>query len=82
MQTSSRAAGRRHGVTGGSALPSVPHSATGHREGVFAVRCGNHFMVATLMKSFRPDGVHGIQVATHVQVHHAEGVCRIFRSQK
>jgi hypothetical protein len=59
-----------------------PHSAIGRGEGVFAVRCGNHFLVATLTQSFRPDGVHGIQVATHVQVHHVESVRRISKNKK
>jgi hypothetical protein len=31
---------------------------------------------------FRPDGVHGIQVATHVQDQCAEGVHLILRGQK
>jgi hypothetical protein len=70
------------GSSAGARCLASPHSATGRREGVFAVRCGNHFLVATLMQSFRPDGVHGIQVATAVEVHHTEGVHRIFRSQK
>jgi len=30
----------------------------------------------------RSDGLHGIQVATHVLVHQAEGARRIFRSKK
>jgi hypothetical protein len=60
--------GEGMGSPAGAHCLALPHSATGHREGVFAVRCGNHFRVATLMQSFHPDGVHGIQVAVHVQV--------------
>jgi hypothetical protein len=44
------------------------HSATSRREGASAGRCCDHFQVAIHMNPFRPDGVHGIQEAVHVQV--------------
>jgi hypothetical protein len=76
----------------GKALPSLssarahwlapPHSVIDRHEGASAGHCCDPFQVAIHVLPFRPDGVHGIQVAAHVQVHCAEGVCLILRGQK
>jgi hypothetical protein len=44
------------------------HSAIGRHEGALAGHSCDQLQVAIHVLSFRPDGVHGIQVATHVQV--------------
>jgi hypothetical protein len=59
-----------------------PHSATGRHEGASAGYCYDLFHVSVYVLSFRPDGVHGIQVAAHVQVQCAEGVRLILWGQK
>jgi hypothetical protein len=45
-----------------------PHSATGRHEGASAGYCYDLFQVPVHVLPFRLDGVHGIQVAAHVQV--------------
>jgi hypothetical protein len=64
-------------ATVGKALPSSsarahclapPHSATDRHEGASAGYCCDLFQVPVHVLPFRPDGVHGIQVAAHVQV--------------
>lgn len=75
----------------GKALPSSsarahylapPHSATGRHEGASAGYCCDLFQVPVHVLPFRPDGVHGIQVAAHVQVQCAEGVHLILWGKK
>jgi hypothetical protein len=70
-------------VAVGKALPlssarahylAPPHSATGRHEGASTGYCCDLFHVPVHVPPFRPDGVHGIQVAAHVQVQCAEGV--------
>jgi hypothetical protein len=75
----------------GNALPSSstrahylapPHSATGRHESASAGYCCDLFQVPVHVLPFRLDGVHGIQVAAHVQVQCAEGVRLILWGQK
>jgi hypothetical protein len=75
----------------GKALPSSsarahylapPHSTTGCHEGAYAGYCCDLLQVPVHVLPFRPDGVHGIQVAAHVQVQCAEGVRLILWGQK
>jgi hypothetical protein len=75
----------------GKALPSSsarahylapPHSTTGRHEGAYAGYCCDLLQVPVHVLPFRPDGVHGIQVAAHVQVQCAEGVRLILWGQK
>jgi hypothetical protein len=78
-------------ATVGKALPSSstrvhclapPHSATARHEGASAGYCCDLFQVPVHVLPFRPDGVHGIQVAAHVQVQCAEGARLILWGQK
>jgi hypothetical protein len=57
------------------------HSATGRRESASTGRCCDHFQVAIHMHPFRPDSVHGIQVAVCVQAQCGDGVHLLSRSQ-
>jgi hypothetical protein len=75
----------------GKALPSSsarahylapPHSATGRHEGASAGYCCDLLQVPVHVLLFRPDGVHEIQVAAHVQVQYAEGVRLILWGKK
>jgi hypothetical protein len=59
-----------------------PHSATGRHEGAFAGYCCDLFQVLVHVLPFRPDGVHGIQMAAHVQVQCAKGVRLILWGKK
>jgi hypothetical protein len=59
-----------------------PHSATGRHEGASAGYCCNLFQVPVHVLLFRTDGIHGIQVAAHVQVQCAEGVHLILWGKK
>jgi hypothetical protein len=59
-----------------------PHSATGCHEGASAGYCCDLFQVPIHVLPFHPDGVHGIQVAAHVQVQCTEGVRLISWGQK
>jgi hypothetical protein len=59
-----------------------PHSATGRHEGAFAGYCCDLFQVPVHVLPFRQDGVHGIQVAAHVQVQCTEGVRLILWGQR
>jgi len=54
----------------------------GRHEGTSAGRCCGQFLMVVHVLPFCPDGAHGIQVASHIHVHHAEGARRIFRSHK
>jgi hypothetical protein len=71
-----------HLVIGRAHYLAPPHSATGHHEGASVGYCCDLFQVPVHVLSFRPDGVHGIQVAAHVQVQCAEGVRLIVWGQK
>jgi hypothetical protein len=75
----------------GKALPSSstrahylapPHYATGRHEGASAGYCCDLLQVLVHVLPFRLDGVHGIQVAAHVQVQCAEGVRLILWGKK
>jgi hypothetical protein len=69
--------GGREGTPSSSARAhylAPPHSATGRHEGASAGYCCDLFQVPVHVLPFRPDGVHGIQVAAQVQVQCAEGV--------
>jgi hypothetical protein len=59
-----------------------PDSATDRHEGASAGYCCDLFQVLVHVLPFRLDGVHGIQVAAHVQVQCVEGVCLILWGQK
>ena len=54
----------------------------GRHEGASAGRCCSQFFMVVHVLPFCLDGTHGIQVAAHVHVHHAEGARRSFRSHK
>jgi hypothetical protein len=75
----------------GKALPSLsarahclapPHSSTDRHEGASAGYCCDLFQVPVHVLTFRPDGVHGIQVVTHVQVQCVEGIRYLMGSKK
>jgi hypothetical protein len=58
------------------------HSAIGRHKDTSAGHCCDLLQVAIHMLPFCPDGIHGIQVAAHVQVQYAEGVRLILWGQK
>jgi hypothetical protein len=70
------------GSSAGAHCLAPPHSATSRREGAFASRRCDHFLVATHKHPFRTDGVHGFQVARHVLVQRVDGVHLMFKNQK
>jgi hypothetical protein len=70
-----------YGSGGRAHCLAPPHYATGRHEGASVGYCCDLFQVPVYVLPFRPDGVHGIQMASHVQVQCAEGVRLILWGQ-
>jgi hypothetical protein len=51
-------------------------SVSDHHEDVYVGLHHDFFQVAVLLRSSRSDGLHGIQVIIHMQLHRADGAYR------